>query len=123
MSVPHRVDPIFGCWIFEGRRDDDGYGRVGLRKAHVVSWEQAKGPVPEGKFLDHLCKRRDCCAPHHLEPVTKSENEFRKDYSYLARRKKCPAGHDLNINAVVTKYGGRVCRSCNRIANTKTQED
>lgn len=114
--MSHTVDEIFGCHLATGRKDKDGYAYHGTSRAHIVAWQAVNGPVPEGLVLDHLCRRRHCSAPHHIEPVTRNENELRKAWRYRARRTKCPRGHDLRTNGVVTPEGGRVCRQCNRDA-------
>jgi hypothetical protein len=79
-------------------------------------YEKEIGPVPEGKVLDHLCRRPQCVAPHHLEPVTKSLNEQRKLWRKRANGAHCAKMrgivHDA-MNAIVTPEGGRVCRQCN----------
>lgn len=113
-------DPIFGCELATGRKDDDGYAFHGRTRAHIAAWEAANGRVPDGLELDHLCRRRACKALHHLEPVTRSENELRKSWPYRARRKLCPRGHQLAIHGIVTPEGGRVCRQCNRDAEGGT---
>jgi hypothetical protein len=114
------LDPIFGCIIASGRLDRDGYAFHGKTRAHIVAYEQNHGPIAEGMEVDHLCRRRNCCAPHHLELVTRSENEKRKSWRYRARRTTCPKGHDLKLNGAVTPEGGRVCRQCNREAEGAT---
>lgn len=106
-------DPIYGCELVE-HVDADGYGRVRGKLAHVVAWERAYGPVPDDKELDHLCRRRNCCALAHLELASRSEQERRKLWKVRAKRAKCPQGHDMNINAMTTPEGGRVCRTCSR---------
>jgi hypothetical protein len=111
-----RAPDAFGCTRFVGKLDRDGYGRVGLRQAHIVAWEDAFGPVPEGFVLDHLCKVRSCVALHHLEAVTQSENLYRRAWSYQSRRKECPKGHALRDHGIVTEAGGKVCLLCNREA-------
>ncbi len=113
------LDPVFGCRVWTGAKDRDGYGRDGKRAAHLVEWERVNGKVEGDLVLDHLCRRRSCGALHHLEPVTRRENEFRKDWSHRARRKTCPKGHDLVLNAILTPQGGRVCRVCNREARSQ----
>lgn len=113
MSTP---PDIFGCIIASGRLDKDGYSFHGKTRAHIHAWTEANGPVPEGHVLDHLCGNRACKALHHLEPVTQSENLFRRSFKYRSRIKRCPRGHDMAVNAVVTPQGGRVCRQCNREA-------
>lgn len=111
----------YGCVRSTARLDRDGYAFEGRSRAHIVAWVQAHGPMPvdkDGKpmVLDHLCRRRNCRAVHHLEPVTQSENEKRKSWKYRARRTHCPMGHELAINGIVTPEGGKVCRACNREA-------
>jgi hypothetical protein len=112
-------DPIFGCELATGRRDRDGYAFHGTTRAHIAAWVKANGPVPPGLELDHLCRVRHCCAVHHLEPITRSEQERRKSWRYRSRMKQCPRGHDLATNGIVTPEGGRVCRACNRAAESK----
>ena len=109
-------DPIFGCELATGRRDRDGYAFHGRTRAHIAAWTAAHGPLEPGIELDHLCRRRHCVALHHLEPITRSENERRKSWAYRARRLLCPRGHDLQAARVVTPEGGIVCRTCNREA-------
>lgn len=110
------IDPVFGCRLWTGPLDKDGYGFHGRTRAHTKAWVDELGPVPEGFVLDHLCKVRQCVALHHLEAVTQSENLKRRKLSYLVKRSRCPKGHDLATNRVMTPAGGMVCRSCNREA-------
>lgn len=106
----------FGCELWQGKLTHDGYalapdGRV----LHRVRWQRERGEIPEGMYLDHLCRRRNCIALHHLEPVKQSDNERRKLWRHRLRA-LCPAKHDLRLLAVITPEGGRVCRECNRLA-------
>lgn len=115
------LDPTFGCLLADGRADKDGYVFHGRSRAHIAAWVQAHGEIPADDkgtpyVLDHLCRRRNCVALHHLELVTQSENEKRKGWRYRARRTICKFGHDLRVHAIVTPEGGRVCRACNRAA-------
>lgn len=110
----------FGCVLHPGPFDRDGYGIVwrGPRpvKAYLVAWDKVHGRPPTGIVLDHMCKNRQCVALHHLEAVTQRENLYRRDFGYRSRIKACPKGHDMRLNAIVTSYGGRVCRQCNQEA-------
>jgi hypothetical protein len=113
------VADLFGCDLVTHRLDRDGYAFEGKSRAHIVAWEKENGPRPldaDGKPMpiDHLCRRRNCRAVHHLEAVTKSENEKRKIWSYRMRRKRCPKGHDLNVTRAITPEDGVVCRECNK---------
>ena len=105
------VDPVFGCWLWTGNLDRDGYGWAGRQRAHRVLYQQLVGPIGDGLLLDHLCRRRACCNPVHLEPVTGRENDLRRAWRYRARRASCPHGHSLT-SAIVTPEGGRLCRTC-----------
>ncbi len=109
-------DPVFGCVLWTGAKDKKGYGRAGRRLAHIAAYEREYGPVPEGFELDHVCRRRNCVALHHLEPVTHNNNLLRRKWSHRTRLAKCPRGHDYKTNGVVTPEGGIVCRTCNKEA-------
>lgn len=81
---PHEydVDPETGCWLWAKQLVGGRYGRkwVGGRGilAHVWYYEQAKGPIPEGLEIDHLCRVKQCCNPDHLEAVTRTVNRHRR---------------------------------------------
>lgn len=66
------------CWIWTGCLNSKGYGCVQIAgKRHLVhraSYELHTAQIPAGTQIDHLCMRRDCFNPHHLEAVTASEN-------------------------------------------------
>jgi hypothetical protein len=117
-------DPIFGCELATGRRDRDGYAFHGTTRAHIAAWVKARGAIAPGMELDHLCRRRHCTALHHLELVTRGENELRKRWRVRARWTHCPRGHELNgpreLNGIMTPEGGRVCRTCNREAERQS---
>lgn len=72
-------EPNSGCWLWIGsERESGGYGFI-VRNgrstaAHRVSYEMAKGPIPEGLVIDHLCRVHCCVNPDHLEAVTQLVN-------------------------------------------------
>ncbi len=105
------VCPVFGCWLWTGRLDRDGYG-IGHR--HRAMYELVVGPIDPGLLLDHRCRRRRCVNPQHLEPVTNAVNQLRASWRQRARVRKCPAGHELGTHGMVTPEGGRLCRICDR---------
>jgi hypothetical protein len=90
------------CWLWLRSLNERGYPRLSITRggvkrtyrAHRLYYEQALGPIPDGLTLDHLCCRRDCVNPAHLEAVTQAENVRRG----LARRRA----------AGLPRYGG--CR-------------
>lgn len=78
-----------GCWIWQGRISNRGYGQLMCRprpkekqvnaSAHRLSYETFVGPIPAGLQIDHLCFVTTCVNPEHLEPVTAAENVHRRD--------------------------------------------
>lgn len=115
---PVEVHPVFGCWMWQGKRDS-GYGIIWIAgkayKAHRHVYETLVGSIPSDKVLDHLCRRRLCVNPAHLEPVTPSENQKRKIWRYRLRAmKRCPSGHSLE-GGIRTPEAGIVCRECLRV--------
>ncbi len=128
MSLPavdrvlRRTDQdVFGCWLFRGCRDSNGYGNVreqggrSTLKAHRVVYEHFKGPIPEGEELDHLCRVRHCVNPDHLDPVTRQEHVLRGFRNQHYGKIMCHKGHLLSGDgAYVDPRGGRTCAACNR---------
>lgn len=60
-----------GCLEWTGAMFRHGYGRTCWRTrstyVHRWAWEHAHGPIPDGKFVLHLCNNRRCFEPTHLE--------------------------------------------------------
>lgn len=71
-----------------GKGRGGGYPRMCLDGAtvavHIVMWIIENGPVPPRKQIDHLCCRRLCVNPDHLEMVTHKKNQRRRDERRLA---------------------------------------
>ena len=88
--------------------------------SHRVMWEVARGPIPKGLTVDHLCRNRRCVNPAHLELVTMRENLLRGEGACArhARQSFCKYGHPLvggNLRPV--KDGSRRCLECHRREN------
>lgn len=74
-----KVNKTDSCWLWTGRLDSGGYGRVSQgngqwRKAHRVSYELFTGSIPEGLVVRHLCNVRACVNPEHLAVGTHKDN-------------------------------------------------
>jgi len=94
----YEVNEVTGCWLWLGYTDKNGYARVNSQNAHRVFFVEHVGPVPDGFDVDHLCKRRDCVNPAHLESVTEQENILRitRTVTYQGRSFEiCRNGHPL----------------------------
>ena len=119
MSWPIERDPWFGCHLWQGSVNSNGYpthfDKVGPHQAYLVAWERANGPVPDYKELDHLCRRRLCVNPIHFEVVSRAENQRRKFWAYRSGLKKCQKGHDLHVHGRRTPEAGLICRICSGV--------
>lgn len=114
--------PDGDCWLWL-RNSSHKYGVITLggknRKAYIHRWtyKLANGPIPDGLEIDHLCRKKRCCNPAHLEAVTGKENNMRSNSlsARNARKTHCRAGHELvpeNLTSRSIKRGERECRIC-----------
>ncbi len=110
------------CWVWEGCRDRNGYGRVTINYktmfVHRAVYEEIIGPIPAGLEIDHLCRNTKCYNPEHLEAVTHAENVRRGDH-HCRRKTHCPQGHpysgkNLIIGGKRRRNTDRICRICHR---------
>lgn len=116
------------CWPWMRSRTTVGYGQFGITgpprrnlPAHRIAYELLVGPVPDGLVLDHLCRNRVCCNPHHLEPVTNRTNVVERGTGISAvnaLKTHCKHGHEFtpdNTRIVRDKDGPyRACLECKR---------
>ena len=118
-----RVKKTDSCWWWTGERTKQGYGMLATRirptasrskLAHRVSWELENGAIPDGHYIDHLCRNESCVNPSHLEPVTPKENVRRGLHGVL--RTHCKYGHELTEEN--TWYEAKTnCRRCKKCAS------
>lgn len=127
-SIPEDLEERFrskvevrddGCHIWVGSRLPRGYGRFGREYAHRFGYELAKGPIPEGLQIDHLCRNTSCVNPDHLEAVTPLENN-RRMREVTPLPEACPNGHPYEgDNLYVNGKGARECRTCRHDAQRR----
>jgi len=121
LSMP---EPNTGCSMWLGELNSWGYPlifykvapkKAVTRRAQIVVYELAHGPVPEGLEVSHLCGNEWCVNPDHLLAETHSENMLRARHPL---RKFCKNGH---LMAETRKNGA--CSICHaelkRAANAR----
>lgn len=105
------------CWPWPGHVGRLGYAQAKFQGAfylaHRLAYILARGEIPLGLVLDHLCRNRSCCNPDHLEPVTPRENVARGEGVAARNIQKthCPRGHEY---APRNAAGRRTCKTCAR---------
>ena len=72
-------EPNSGCWLWEGRVDRRGYGRlkeIGRKflAAHRLSWTLHRSEIPPGMYVLHKCDTPLCVNPDHLFLGTHLDN-------------------------------------------------
>lgn len=69
-----------GCWEWQGTKNFYGYGVLTIdgqeKRAHRVSYERTKGPIPEGMVILHSCDNPPCVNPDHLSIGTRFDNRL-----------------------------------------------
>jgi hypothetical protein len=119
LSIP---EPNSGCRIWLGSIWD-GYGcfTVGRKskRAHIASWEEEKGPIPEGMELDHKCRVRCCIEVGHLEPVPHKVN-VNRGIRHLPKLfcDICNSPYEVLQNA----RGRNPIRGCRQCVNERRRE-
>lgn len=111
-----------GCHLWIGATDKDGYGKFCVNgnnalRAHRVSYELFKGPIPNGTEIDHLCRVHCCVNPNHLEAVPHRVNVLRGVGASARNINKthCPHGHIYDAaNTHIDKEQSRHCRACDK---------
>ena len=71
IQVLESVIEVNSCWLWKGKLSEK-YGPF------KQVYKLFKGEIPEGLYLDHICRIKSCVNPEHLEPITHTENMRRK---------------------------------------------
>lgn len=123
------------CWRWTGYVLWNGYGRFGIGRdhsgqkqvayAHRVAYELYRGSIPTGMDIDHLCRRRNCVNPEHLEPVSHRENCLRGEAPNVQIHLSgyCKRGHKMDEqNTTIEIRSGKPKRRCKTCRNIQAQQ-
>lgn len=123
-----------GCWEWNGKRNDQGYGIVNaLRegyvgaRAHRIMYELTYGSLDPGVVVRHDCDNPPCVNPDHLRTGSQWSNmddmvsRHRSAQLYENSGNRCRNGHDMSLpgayRSLMNKRNGRpyrVCIECSR---------
>ena len=102
--------PHDDCWVWRGVEGVAGYGRRGGQLAHRIIYEAARGPIPRGMLLHHVCENKLCVNPWHLK-LEVDNAAHRAEH----RKTHCVHGHEYTPeNTYYHPQGARRCRECHR---------
>lgn len=123
--VPECAPHLGSCWIWTAARfRSGGYGAFNpdgvTVRAHRWAYAEARGSVPDGLVLDHLCRVPACVRPDHLEAVTPTTNCRRGLRGAL--RTHCPQGHPLSGENLCPWEPHRKCWTCKRARERATTQ-
>ena len=121
---------VSGCHIWQGSKVK-GYGNFKLNGkavlAHRLSYEWAKGKIPDNLVIDHLCRTPACVNPQHLRAVTRKENTLADGSLSVSKAHKdkthCINGHPFSGDNLIVYPGTtkRVCRKCRNAHSKKAR--
>ena len=106
------------CWNWVGSKNKKGYGSIGKGRrgegnyrAHRLSFELYKGPIPDEDFVLHSCDNPSCVNPDHLflgkaKDNTKDMLNKERQFSKLNREQALKIREDTRgIVEIGNEYG------------------
>ena len=113
-NLPTRDAPVWQCWTWGGRVDENGYARFGDGRrfgtvmCNRIAWMLVHlEEVPAELEVDHRCRNRRCVNPFHLEAISKGANLERRIWGSVAAG-LCSKGHERRR----LPSGQRYCPTC-----------
>lgn len=119
VSIP---DPESGCMLWTAAKAV-GYGRFKidgtLYQAHRLVYQYYVGPNHDDVVIDHICHKRACVNPTHLQVLSREENSSKMPEGFVRPKPErwthCAQGHDLSEPGNTYMNGTRQrCKICHR---------
>jgi len=90
------------CWLWRASKTSFGYGRFSFthyhtKRAHRISWEFYRGPIPNGIHVLHKCDVRDCVNPDHLFLGTNQDNVNDRETKGRGNQRKGEKHHNTKL--------------------------
>ena len=119
---PYEKQSNMGRPVVPGQRTTTTKNGV-FKRAAVVAYEEAYGPVPPGHVVHHTCENQWCVEPTHLVAITSAEHirlhGLPGDH-HQAAKTHCPKDHPYaGTNLYVAPNGDRHCRVCRNEAKRR----
>ena len=111
-----RVNKSSECWLWTGRKNQNGYGVTYKHckpvLTHRRAWEIVHGAIPDGMQVLHKCDNPQCCNPTHLFLGTHKDN-----MEDMTRKGRRICGERLRLSIKNPPHGER----CGRAKLTSVQ--
>lgn len=104
----YRTEKRGECLIWSGRVNRGGYpvttynGKTSY--VYRLTWARARGTIPDGMQVDHVCHNRSCVRVEHLRLASHSENSRNRSGPHLA----VTATGVRNVHVAGKKYAVRI---------------
>lgn len=107
-----KVRKTESCWHWTGAQSAaTGHGNFKVNGkvtlVHRFSYELAKGPIPEGLVIDHICRNGSCVNPDHLRAVTQKQNMENRGGAHANSKSGVRGVHMDRAGAWVATVGHR----------------
>jgi hypothetical protein len=108
-NLAYIPEPNSGCWLWFGTVCKEGYGQLSeggknchrYHRAHRLSHELFKGPVPKDMYVLHSCDMPCCVNPDHLRIGTQKDNGRDKVIRNRAAKGERQGSAKLNAEQVL----------------------